>query len=39
MVQCFIPGFGGGDGYLEVVFNPRLPDKIIKAAGTEAGIK
>ena len=39
MVQCLTPAFGGSDSYAQVFLNLVLPDEVIKAPGSEAGIK
>ncbi len=39
MVQRFAPTFGRGDSYVQIVFNLGLPDEVIKATGSEAGVK
>jgi hypothetical protein len=39
MVQWLTPALGGGDSYSQVFFNPGLPDKVIKAPGSQAQIK
>jgi hypothetical protein len=39
MVQGFVSTLGGGNGYLEVFFELVLPDEIIQATRSEAGIQ
>ena len=39
MVQCFASTFGGGDSYVQIVFDLALPDEIIKTPWPQAGIK
>ena len=39
MVQRLASTFGGSDGYVQVVFKLVLSDKVIKAAGSKAGVK
>jgi len=39
VVQSFAPALGGGDGYIQILLCPALPDEFIKTAGSEAGIK
>ncbi|GAH97676.1 unnamed protein product [marine sediment metagenome] len=39
MVQRLAPAFSCSDSYLQVILNLILPDKVIKASGSEAGIK
>ena len=39
MVQRFVPAFGGGDGYVQIVFDLALPDEVIKTPWPQAGIK
>jgi len=39
VVQSLISAFGGSDGYVQVILNPVLPDKVTKAPGAEAGVK
>jgi hypothetical protein len=39
VVQRFAPALSGGDGYIQIVLYPALPDEFIKMAGSEVGIK
>jgi hypothetical protein len=39
MVQRLVPALSRGDGYLEVILNLILPDKVIKTPGAKAGVK
>ncbi|MFC1874032.1 hypothetical protein ACFLYX_01885 [Chloroflexota bacterium] len=39
MVQSLVSTFGGGDGYVQVFFDPALSDEVVKTAWSQAGIK
>jgi len=39
MVQCLASTFGRDDSYIQIVFDLALPNKIIKTARAQAGIK
>ena len=39
MVQRLTPAFGGGNGDVQIVLNPGLPDEVTKTAGPQAGIE
>jgi len=39
MVQRLTPAFGSGDSYVHIVFDLALPDEVIKAPWSQAGIK
>ena len=39
MVQRLTPAFGGGNGDVQIVLNPGLPDEVPKTARSQAGIE
>jgi len=39
MVQRLTPAFSGGNRDVQIVLNPGLPDEVIKAARSQAGIE
>ena len=39
MVQRLVPALSRRDGYLQVLLDLVLPDKVIEAAGAEAAVK
>jgi len=39
MVQRLASTFGRGDGYVQIILNPGLPNEVIKVTGSEAGVK
>jgi hypothetical protein len=39
MVQRLVPALSRGDGYLQVVLNLILPDKIIKTPRSKAAVE
>ena len=39
MVKCLAPPFSRGDSYAQILLNSGLTNKLIKATGSEAGIK
>ena len=39
MVERLASALSCGDGYVYILFNPVLPDEVIKTAGSQAGIK
>ena len=39
MVQRLAPAFSRSDSYPEIFLNLVLPDEVVKASGSEAGVK
>ena len=39
MVQRLASTFGGSDGYVQIALDLILSDEVIKATGSEAGVK
>ena len=39
MVQRLFPAFSSGDGDVQVFLSLGLPDEVLKASGSQAGIK
>ena len=39
VVQRLAPALGGSDGYVQVIFNPLLSDKVFQTAWSEVEVK
>jgi len=39
VVQWLVPALGGSDGYIQILFDPVLPDEVSKMSWPQAGIK